>query len=126
MAVGPVAKVADPDLYQTVNSLKTTGIKYLKNPNQRSPMTAKKKIVIAKFEYWNPRTGEPYYTVRGWPCKSKEDAELTVKYYGMKTGSVEAQCNLEELTDEEIKSAQTKAITAQKNQTQSKQSAGAL
>ena len=126
MEVGPVVKAANPDLYQTVKSLKTTGIKYLKNPNQRNPMTAKKKIVIVKFEYINPKTRESFFAIKGWPCKSKEDAELTVKYYGMKTGSVEAQCNLEELTDEEIKSAQTKAITAQKNQTQSKQSAGAL
>lgn len=79
-------------------------------------MTAKKHLmVIAQFEYWNPKTGQPYFTVRGWPCKSKEDAELTVKYYGMKTGSVEAKCNLEEFTDEEIKQAQTAIIAKEKN-----------
>lgn len=76
-------------------------------------MNQKKNLtVIAQFEYWNPKTGKPYYTVRGWPCKSQQDAELTVKYYGHKTGSVEAKCRLEELTDEEIKQITSSPITA--------------
>ena len=80
-------------------------------------MTQNKRLmVIAKFEYWNPKTGEPFYTIRGWPCKSQEDAELTVKYYGHKTGSVEAQCKLEEFTDEEIKQAQTTIATKETHQ----------
>jgi hypothetical protein len=70
-------------------------------------------MVIAKFEYRNPKTGEPFFTIRGWPCKSQEDAEQTVNYYGHKTGSVEAQCNLEELTDEEVKQI-TRNITTKK------------
>jgi hypothetical protein len=112
MEVGPVAKVADPDLYQTVNNLKTTGIEYLKNPNQRSPMTAKKKTVIAKFEYYDAAKDQPFYAIRSWPCQDQAEAELIVKYYGMKTGSVEAQCNIKEPTDEKDQLTQTETIAA--------------
>lgn len=80
-------------------------------------MNQKKNLtVIAQFEYRNPLTGQPFYTVRGWPCKSQEDAEHTVKYYGHKTGSVEAQCRLEELTDEEVKQITRSIITKEAHQ----------
>jgi hypothetical protein len=76
----------------------------------------KKLMVIAKFEYYNPKTREPYYVYRGWPCKSQQDAENTVKYYGMKTGSVEAQCKLEEFTDEEVKQIASSTTTKKAHQ----------
>ncbi len=74
------------------------------------------KIIIAQFEYVNPKTGEPYHVIRDWPCRDQQDAELIVKYYGMKTGSVEAQCRIEEFTDEEIKQATSSIITAEAHQ----------
>ena len=81
--------------------------------NQRKTL-----MVFAQFEYRNPKSREPYYTLRAWPCKSREDAERTVKYYGHKTGSVEAQCKLEELTNEEIEQIKTGPITKKAHQAQ--------
>lgn len=74
------------------------------------------KIIIAQFEYVDPRTGKPYHVIRHWPCKDQPDAELTVKYYGMKTGSIEAKCAIEEFTDEEIKQAASSTTTAEAHQ----------
>jgi len=76
------------------------------------------KIVIAKFTYHDPKTGEEYHVQRGWPCKDQEDAERTVKYYGMKSGAFNAQCIIEDVTDEEIKQATSSTATKEKNQTQ--------
>ena len=81
--------------------------------NQRKTL-----MVFAQFEYYNPKTRQPYHVIRSWPCKSQEDAERTIKYYGMKTGSVEAQCKLEELTDEEIKQIKTSIATKETHQAQ--------
>ena len=74
------------------------------------------KIVIAKFTYRNPVNSEEYTVQRHWPCKSQEDAEHTVKYYGMKTGALSAQCVMEEFTDEEIKQATSNIITKETHQ----------
>lgn len=76
----------------------------------------KHKVLVAQFEYVNPRTGEPYHVIRDWPYKDQQDAELIVKYYGMKTGSVEAQCRIEEFTDEEIKQATSSITTEEAHQ----------
>ncbi len=76
------------------------------------------KIVIAKYTYRNPKTGEEFTVQRGWPCKDQEDAEQTVKYYGQKTGALSAQCVMEEVTNEEIKQAASSTTTKEKNQTQ--------
>lgn len=70
------------------------------------------KIVLAKFRYRNPHSGEEFIVPRGWPCKDQSDAELTVKYHGMKTGALSAECKMEEVTNEEIKPSQTSTITA--------------
>jgi hypothetical protein len=59
--------------------------------------------VIAKFRYRNPHNGEEFTVPRGWPCKDQADAEHTVKYYGMKTGALSAECMMEEVTNEESK-----------------------
>ena len=74
------------------------------------------KIVIAKFTYRDPKTGKEFTVQRGWPCKDQKDAEYTVKYYGMKTGAFEAQCVMEEVTDEEIKQAATSTTTKEAHQ----------
>jgi hypothetical protein len=74
------------------------------------------KIMIAELSYRNPKTGEEYTVQRSWPCKSLEDAELIVKYYGMKSGAYDAKCVMEEMTDEEIKQATRSIITKEKNQ----------
>ena len=80
-------------------------------------MTQKKNLtVIAQFEYWNPKTGKPYYVARCWPCRDQADAGLTVSYYGKKTGSVEAKCKIEELTDEEVKQITRSIITKEAHQ----------
>jgi hypothetical protein len=111
---GAEAKAQSRGQSQIKNNLKIIGTESSTNPNQRNNMTQNKRLmVIAKFEYRNPQTGEPFFTIRGWPCKSQEDAEQTVKYYGHKTGSVEAQCNLEEYTDEEVKQI-ARSITTKK------------
>ena len=74
------------------------------------------KIVIAELSYRNPSNSEEYTVQRGWPCKDEADAELIVKYYGMKTGSYGAKCVMEEVTNEEIKQATSSIITKEKNQ----------
>ena len=74
------------------------------------------KIVIAKFTYRDPKTGKEFSVQKGWPCKSQQDAEHTVKYYGMKTGAFEAQCVMEEVSDEEIKQAATSTTTKEAHQ----------
>jgi hypothetical protein len=117
MGNGAEAKAASRGQSQIKNNLKITGTESSTNPNPRNKMTQNKRLtVIAQFEYRNPKTGQPFYTVRGWPCKSQEDAEHTVKYYGHKTGSVEAQCRLEELTDEEVKQITRSIITKEAHQ----------
>ena len=68
-------------------------------------------MVLARFHYVNPRTQQEYSVDRGWPCKDKTDAENIVKYYGMKTGSYSAECNLQEFTDEEIKQITSSTTT---------------
>ena len=59
--------------------------------------------VIAKFRYRNPQNGEEFTVPCGWPCKDQADAEHTVKYYGMKTGALSAECKMEEVNNEESK-----------------------
>ncbi len=76
------------------------------------------KIVIAKFHYRDPTTGKDYHVQRGWPCKDQQDAEHIVKYYGMKTGAYDAQCVMEEVTDEEIKQAASSTTTKETHQAQ--------
>ena len=76
------------------------------------------QIVIAKFSYRNPKNGEEFSVQRGWPCIDHADAELTVKYHGRKTGALEAQCNIEEITDEVIKSSKTTTVAKETHQTQ--------
>ena len=76
------------------------------------------KIVIAKFQYRDPKTGKEYSVQRGWPCLDQSDAERTVKYHGMKTGALQAQCVIEEYTDEEIKQATSSPTTEEAHQAQ--------
>ena len=76
------------------------------------------KIVIAQLLYHNPKTGEEYTVQRAWPCKDEADAELIVKYYGMKTGAFNAKCVMEEISDEEIEQTTSSIATKEKNQTQ--------
>lgn len=78
------------------------------------------KIVIAKFTHRNPKTGKEFTVQKGWPCKDQKDAEHIVKYYGMKTGALEAQCVMEEVSDEEIKQAASSTTAKEKNQAQPK------
>lgn len=59
----------------------------------------KQKLVLAEFEYHNPGTGKPYFYQTGWPCKDDYDAELTVKYYAMKTGAWNAKVKIEDMDD---------------------------
>lgn len=70
------------------------------------------KILLAKFNYRDPKTGKEYSTQRGWPCASEEDAQNTVKYYGMKTGALSAECTIEEISNEEIQQAAASTATA--------------
>ncbi len=76
------------------------------------------KIVIAKYTYRNPGNGEEFIVQRGWPCKDQSDAEHIVKYYGMKTGALSAQCVMEEVTNEEIKQAASSTTTKEAHQAQ--------
>ncbi len=73
-------------------------------------------IVMAKFKYRNPKTGKEFIVPRGWPCRNEQDAQLTAKYYGMKTGALSAECVMEEVTNEEIKPSKTSITTAQTHQ----------
>ena len=61
------------------------------------------KIVLCEFEYADPKTGKPYTVQRAWPCRDATDAELTVKYYGMKTGAFNAKIRMEDIDHEESK-----------------------
>lgn len=72
----------------------------------------KQQIALVTFKYRNPKTGDTYTVQRGWPCKDQKDAELTIKYYGMKTGALEAHCVIEDITNEEIKQAASSTATA--------------
>lgn len=74
------------------------------------------KIVIAQFLYCDPRTDKEYTVQRGWPCKDEQDANRIVKYYGMKTGAFQAQCVMEEVSDEEIKQIASGPITKEAHQ----------
>ena len=74
------------------------------------------KIVMAKFKYRDPKTGKEFIVPRGWPCRDQRDAELTVKYHGMKTGALSAECKMEEVTNEEIKSSKTEIIAKEAHQ----------
>lgn len=89
-------------LFKTVKSLKITGTRFL-NQNTKTNTMTKQKIVLAEFEYYDPTTGKPYFYQTGWPCKDNYDAELTVKYYGMKTGAINAKIKIEDLNNEETK-----------------------
>jgi hypothetical protein len=102
MDLGVEARAVSHVLYQTANSLKITGIKFLRNQNLRNKMT-KQKIVLCELEYMDPKTGKPFTVQRGWPCKDQADAELTVKYYGMKTGAFNAKVKIEDIEHEENK-----------------------
>lgn len=62
------------------------------------------KIVLAKITYLDPSTGKQFVVNRGWPCRDEHDAELIVRYHGFKTGAIGADCVVEEVDDEEIKS----------------------
>lgn len=70
------------------------------------------KIVIAKFTHRDPKTGKEFTVQKGWPCKDQKDAEHIVKYYGMKTGALGAECVMEEVNNEEIKQAASSTATA--------------
>jgi hypothetical protein len=61
------------------------------------------KIVIAKFLYRNPQSGEDFTVERSWPCKDQTDAESSVKYHGQKTGALSAECKIEVMDNEESK-----------------------
>lgn len=74
------------------------------------------KMVIAKFLYRDPKAGKEFIVPRGWPCRDQQDAELTVKYYGMKTGALSAECKIEEVTNEESKQGKTSITTAEAHQ----------
>lgn len=74
------------------------------------------KIVLAEFTYRDPKTGKEFTVQRGWPCKDQQDAELTIKYYGMKTGALGAECVMEEVSDEESKQGKTSTATAEAHQ----------
>ena len=78
----------------------------------------KHQIALITFKYKNPKTNEFYSVQRGWPCKDEADAELTVRYYGMKTGALEAHCVIEEIDNEEIKQAASSTATKEAHQTQ--------
>jgi hypothetical protein len=73
-------------------------------------------IVMANFKYRDPQTGKEFIVPTGWPCKDQQDAELTVKYYGMKTGALSAECKMEEVTNEESKQSATSITTAEAHQ----------
>lgn len=78
------------------------------------------KIVIAKFIHRDPKSGKEFHVQKGWPCADQKDAEQIIKYYGMKTGALEAQCVIEEVSDEEIKQAASSTTTKEAHQTKPK------
>jgi hypothetical protein len=61
------------------------------------------QIVIAKFRYRNPQSGDEFIVERSWPCKDQTDAERSVKYHGQKTGALSAECVMEDMNNEESK-----------------------
>ena len=75
--------------------------------------------IIAQFLYRNPKNNEEYTVQRQWFCKSPQDAEHTVKYYGMKTGAFNAKYVMEEISYEENKQNTSSTATKEENQTQS-------
>jgi hypothetical protein len=101
------AKVVSLDLYQTVNSLKITGIKFLRNHNQRKKMNQKiqngELYVMAKLYYHQPNKNTDFTVIRTWPCKDADDAEIIVKYHGYKTGAYNAECVMEIYNEEVIR-----------------------
>jgi hypothetical protein len=96
---------------QTRNNLKITG-----TPYSAPRINEMQKIVIAKFRYRDPKSGKEFTVQKGWPCKDQQDAEHTVKYHGQKTGALDAQCVIEEVSDEEIKQAATKSTAKEAHQ----------
>jgi len=73
--------------------------------------------VQAKFDYIWPKTKQLYHVVRAWPCRDQDDAQRIVRYYGLKTGSYNAECIME-VYDEEIirkRIAEAKEIAAKEN-----------
>lgn len=78
------------------------------------------KIVIAKFIHRDPKSGKEFTVQKGWPCKDQTDAGHIVKYYGMKTGALEAHCVMEEVSDEEIKQAASSTTAKEAHQTKPK------
>ena len=74
------------------------------------------KMVIAQFRYRDPTSGKEFIVPTGLPCKDQQDAELSVKYYGMKTGALSAECKMEEVTNEESKQGKTSTATAEAHQ----------
>jgi hypothetical protein len=60
-------------------------------------------MVLVTFDYWDPKTSKPFKVQRGWPCKDQDHAKMIVQHYGMKTGSVGAECVMEEIDYEKIK-----------------------
>lgn len=73
-------------------------------------------IVMANFKYRDPQTGKEFIVPTGWPCKDQSDAELTVRYYGMKTGALSAECKMEEVTNEESKQSATSIAAKESHQ----------
>ena len=61
-------------------------------------------MVVAQFEYRDPDSDKSFFVPQAWPCWDESDAELIVKYYGFKTGAIEAKCNIEDIRYEEVKS----------------------
>ena len=73
-------------------------------------------IVMARLKYRDPQSGKEFTVDRGWPCKNQLDAELIVKYYGMKTGALDAECKMEGVANEEIESSKTEIIAKEAHQ----------
>jgi len=110
---GLAVKVQSHAPSKTKNNLKTTGTVYSvlrKNAMQK---------IIAQFLYRNPKNNEEYTVQRQWFCKSPQDAEHTVKYYGMKTGAFNAKYVMEDMTNEENKQSTSSITAKEENQTQS-------
>lgn len=76
------------------------------------------KIVMAKFTYRDPKLDKQFSVEKAWPCANEQDAENIVKYHGMKTGAIQANCVIEEYTNEEIKQATSSIAAKETNQAQ--------
>jgi hypothetical protein len=70
------------------------------------------RIVMAKFTYVNVHLGTTFQVERGWPCRDQQDAQHIVQRHGLKTGALDAECVMEEITDEEIKQSASSTATA--------------